>query len=86
MTPQRTVSAQSRPGLILPQPSESEVGDRPVREKFPGTFNVWHDRALGLVYGASAGAWVELVAYACAGGHLPSGHAPTPASPSPSAP
>ena len=52
--------------LDLPTASDSEAGDRPGCEKFLGIFTVWHDRALGLVYGTSAGAWAGLVAYACA--------------------
>lgn len=36
--------------------------DRPRRrQRFFGMFELWHDRALGLVYGASIGLWVLLI-------------------------
>jgi hypothetical protein len=35
----------------------------PPRRKLFGIFQVWHDRALGIVYGTCAGAWAALVAY-----------------------
>lgn len=50
----------------LDLPAASDVGDRPPRGRFLGLFEVWHDRALGLVYGTSVGAWAGLIAYGIA--------------------
>ena len=45
-------------------PSVSNIQDRPARPRLFGVVSVWHDRALGIVYGASIGAWTALITFA----------------------
>lgn len=41
----------------------SASGNRPKRQRLFFVVQVWHDRALGLVYGASVAVWAALVMY-----------------------
>ena len=42
-------------------------GLRPAQFRLLGVAKVWHDRALGMIHGASMGAWAALVAYSVPG-------------------
>lgn len=48
----------------LGMPPLSLIGDRPARPRLFGLLSVWHDRALGIIYGACTGAWIGLIAFA----------------------